>query len=106
MVFNVHCLYYQNVLHDFTIKNRRYVFMLPPLPPMTTNFVLILDFREYIASTASCKFMSSTKMLYTLIRNSLTNTCLCTYMINKNKCHLMCFLFINSMFQLEKQAWD
>jgi hypothetical protein len=26
-------------------------------------------------------------------------------MINKNKYHLLCFLLINSMFQLEKQAW-
>jgi hypothetical protein len=76
--------------------------MLPLLPPMTTIFLLVSDFQEYIASTTSCKFMSSTKMLYTLIRNSLTNTCLCTYMINKNKCHMMCSFLINSMFQLEE----
>jgi hypothetical protein len=27
-------------------------------------------------------------------------------MINKYKYHLMCFLLINSMFQLKKQAWS
>jgi hypothetical protein len=35
--------------------------------------------------------MSYTKILCTLIINSLTNSCLCTYMINKYKYHLMWF---------------
>jgi hypothetical protein len=53
----------------------------------------------------SCKFMSCTKMLYMLIRNSLTGSCHCTYMLNKNKYCLMCFLPINAMFRLKKQTW-
>jgi hypothetical protein len=44
MVLNEHCVYHQNILHKFIIKNRRYVFMLPSLPLMTTIFLLILDF--------------------------------------------------------------
>jgi hypothetical protein len=48
--------------------------MLPPLLLMTTISLFILDFLKYIASTISCKFMSYTKMLYKLIRNSLTNS--------------------------------
>jgi hypothetical protein len=40
-----------------------------------------------------------------LIRNSLRSSCLCTYMLNKNKYHLMCFLPINAMFRLKKQTW-
>jgi hypothetical protein len=77
--------------------------MLPPLLLMTTISLFILDFLKYIASTISCKFMSYTKMLYKLIRNSLTNSCLCTYMINKSRHHLMCFLLINSMLQFKSK---
>jgi hypothetical protein len=47
--------------------------------------------------------MSYTKMLYKLIRNSLTDSCLYTYMINKNKHHLMCFLLIGSMLQFKSK---
>jgi hypothetical protein len=44
MVLNEHCVYHQNILHKFIIKNRRYFFMLPPLPVMTTISLLVLDF--------------------------------------------------------------
>jgi hypothetical protein len=44
MVLNEHCVYHQNILHKFIIKNRRYVFMLPPLPLMTTISLFIKDF--------------------------------------------------------------
>jgi hypothetical protein len=47
--------------------------------------------------------MSYTKMLYKLMENSLTNSCLYTYMIDKNKHHLMCFLQINSMLQFKSK---
>jgi hypothetical protein len=71
---------------------------------MTTISLLVLDFLECIASIDSYKFMSYTKMLYKLIRNSLTNSCLnCIYMINKNKHHLMYFLLINSMLQFKSK---
>jgi hypothetical protein len=42
-------------------------------------------------------------MLYKLMENSLTNSCLYTYMIDKNKHHLMCFLQINSMPQFKSK---
>jgi hypothetical protein len=44
MVLNAHYIYYLNVLHNFTMKNKRYIFMLPPLPLMTAIILLVLDF--------------------------------------------------------------
>jgi hypothetical protein len=44
MVLGARCIYYQDVLHNLTIRNRRYIFMLPPLPLMTTIVLLILHF--------------------------------------------------------------
>jgi hypothetical protein len=45
-------------------------------------------------------------MLDTLIRNSLTNNQLCTYMINKNKYYLICSLMIDSIPQLDNPQLD
>jgi hypothetical protein len=63
MILNAHCVYYQNILYNFTLKNRSYVFMLPQLPLMTAIFLLVLEFLKCIASTTSYKFISYTKML-------------------------------------------
>jgi hypothetical protein len=38
-------------------------------------------------------------MLYKLIRNSITNSCLCTHMVNKNKHQLMYSHVTNSILQ-------
>jgi hypothetical protein len=70
-------------------------------------FYATIDDHNYVTSFrfslmyTSCKVMSCTN---TLIRNSLTSSCLYTYMIEKINYHLMCFLPIHSMFQLKKQT--
>jgi hypothetical protein len=88
-------IYYQNGLHKFTIKIRRYIFYAT-----IDDHNYFTCFRFSLMYT-SCKFMSCTNKLIT---NSLTNSCLYTCMIENKKYHLMCFLSIHSMFQSKKQT--
>jgi hypothetical protein len=69
----------------------------------TIIFLLVLDFVKCIDSTTSYKFTSYTKMLETLIRKSPTNSCLCKYLINKNKYNLM-NSFLDEMYVLIQKA--
>jgi hypothetical protein len=71
MVHNARCIYYQNVLHNFILKKKRYIFIATTATIDDYNYFTCIRFSMIYTSS---KLMSCTKMLYMLIRNSLTST--------------------------------